>query len=246
MSKGAAKRPTGESSNVPEIDELTEEQITDALRKLAERLDPLPDVHSPEIICKDDSLYQMNSVVDDDSLPLGEELASSLTEKNFEDETVQIMWENLPLKQRASMLTNFQCSVCLIHDALDLDYEQINKMTSEEELEAAKKAAELRKAGLVSPQVGIKQVEEIMISLGNSPAPSLETSGPQLMITGNCLSCGTSLTRTVLNQGLSLLGAMGSLVRTVKQLNAKPTARWNDPCPCGSGLKYKKCCGKMY
>lgn len=119
-------------------------------------------------------------------------------------------------------------------------------MTSEEELEAAKKAAELRKAGLVSPQVGIKQVEEIMISLGNSPAPSLETSGPQLMITGNCLSCGTSLTRTVLNQGLSLLGAMGSLVRTVKQLNAKPTARWNDPCPCGSGLKYKKCCGKMY
>ncbi|HOQ80169.1 MAG TPA: SEC-C metal-binding domain-containing protein, partial [Candidatus Cloacimonadota bacterium] len=26
--------------------------------------------------------------------------------------------------------------------------------------------------------------------------------------------------------------------------NAEKVGR-NDPCPCGSGLKYKKCCGKM-
>ncbi len=33
----------------------------------------------------------------------------------------------------------------------------------------------------------------------------------------------------------------GSLSRTVR--NSKKVGR-NDPCPCGSGLKYKKCCGK--
>jgi hypothetical protein len=25
----------------------------------------------------------------------------------------------------------------------------------------------------------------------------------------------------------------------------KEKAEWNDPCPCGSGLKYKNCCGAL-
>lgn len=28
-------------------------------------------------------------------------------------------------------------------------------------------------------------------------------------------------------------------------VEAPPKVGRNDPCPCGSGLKYKKCCGKM-
>jgi len=29
----------------------------------------------------------------------------------------------------------------------------------------------------------------------------------------------------------------------VEQAKAERTTRRNDPCPCGSGKKYKKCCG---
>lgn len=31
--------------------------------------------------------------------------------------------------------------------------------------------------------------------------------------------------------------------KDVEQLVAKPKTKRNDPCPCGSGKKYKKCCG---
>ena len=34
----------------------------------------------------------------------------------------------------------------------------------------------------------------------------------------------------------------GTLTRQPVHKNKKPGR--NDPCPCGSGLKYKKCCGK--
>lgn len=30
----------------------------------------------------------------------------------------------------------------------------------------------------------------------------------------------------------------------VEQAHAEPTVGRNDPCPCGSGKKFKKCCGK--
>ena len=30
----------------------------------------------------------------------------------------------------------------------------------------------------------------------------------------------------------------------VEQVQSERTAGRNDPCPCGSGKKYKKCCGK--
>jgi len=30
----------------------------------------------------------------------------------------------------------------------------------------------------------------------------------------------------------------------VEQAHAERTVGRNDPCPCGSGKKYKKCCGK--
>lgn len=34
------------------------------------------------------------------------------------------------------------------------------------------------------------------------------------------------------------------LMNPVKTVTAEKTPGRNDPCPCGSGQKYKKCCGK--
>ena len=55
--------------------------------------------------------------------------------------------------------------------------------------------------------------------------------------------------QTALNPAL---GALGTLVRgaadgTVKKQPVKKAKKpgRNDPCPCGSGKKYKKCCGRF-
>lgn len=36
----------------------------------------------------------------------------------------------------------------------------------------------------------------------------------------------------------------GQMPRPVTQRHEKPKVGRNDPCPCGSGKKYKKCCGR--
>jgi len=33
-------------------------------------------------------------------------------------------------------------------------------------------------------------------------------------------------------------------IQETKTVNIKKKIGRNEPCPCGSGLKYKKCCGK--
>ena len=35
-----------------------------------------------------------------------------------------------------------------------------------------------------------------------------------------------------------------SLKKSISNRNSTPKIGRNDPCPCGSGKKYKKCCGK--
>ena len=42
---------------------------------------------------------------------------------------------------------------------------------------------------------------------------------------------------------MRMLNGMGNLMRRVEECKPGKVGR-NDPCPCGSGLKYKKCCGK--
>ena len=42
--------------------------------------------------------------------------------------------------------------------------------------------------------------------------------------------------------GQNMTGKDGSVNRTV--VNQEPKIGRNDPCPCGSGKKYKNCCGK--
>jgi SEC-C motif-containing protein len=36
----------------------------------------------------------------------------------------------------------------------------------------------------------------------------------------------------------------GELVPPVTEVRSQPKVGRNDPCPCGSGKKYKKCCGR--
>lgn len=38
--------------------------------------------------------------------------------------------------------------------------------------------------------------------------------------------------------------ALNRLLKPVKPKKVKDKVGRNDPCPCGSGKKYKKCCGK--
>jgi SWIM/SEC-C metal-binding protein len=40
------------------------------------------------------------------------------------------------------------------------------------------------------------------------------------------------------------IGDLEILSNPQKPAVAEPSAGRNDPCPCGSGKKYKKCCGK--
>jgi preprotein translocase subunit SecA len=51
----------------------------------------------------------------------------------------------------------------------------------------------------------------------------------------------TSMTFTGPNQGATAAGEEAARTRTVTR--AHPKVGRNDPCPCGSGKKYKKCCG---
>lgn len=39
-------------------------------------------------------------------------------------------------------------------------------------------------------------------------------------------------------------GEMGRFMHAAHYHGAKPDAGRNDPCPCGSGTKFKKCCGR--
>jgi uncharacterized protein YecA (UPF0149 family) len=41
---------------------------------------------------------------------------------------------------------------------------------------------------------------------------------------------------------LQFVGGSGTAVENKQAISAKKAGR-NDPCPCGSGKKYKKCCG---
>jgi preprotein translocase subunit SecA len=52
----------------------------------------------------------------------------------------------------------------------------------------------------------------------------------------------TRLTFTGPNQGAAAAGEEAGKVRTITR--DQPKVGRNDPCPCGSGNKYKKCCGK--
>ena len=51
----------------------------------------------------------------------------------------------------------------------------------------------------------------------------------------------TSMMFTGPNQGAAAAGEEAGKIKTVTR--SQPKIGRNDPCPCGSGKKYKKCCG---
>jgi preprotein translocase subunit SecA len=53
----------------------------------------------------------------------------------------------------------------------------------------------------------------------------------------------TSMTFTGPNQGATAAGEEAARTKTVTR--DQPKVGRNEPCPCGSGKKYKKCCGAM-
>jgi len=50
----------------------------------------------------------------------------------------------------------------------------------------------------------------------------------------------TASQKTLLNQSFE----EGAIAQPITEFSGKPKPKRNDPCPCGSGLKYKNCCGK--
>jgi preprotein translocase subunit SecA len=50
--------------------------------------------------------------------------------------------------------------------------------------------------------------------------------------------------REVKDQAMEISGVTKNADESAKVQSHTPTAGRNDQCPCGSGKKYKKCCGK--
>ena len=76
-----------------------------------------------------------------------------------------------------------------------------------------------------------------IVPASSSAADILKETGPQLQAMGFPLD---------LNSGADIIqssyypnGLNGNAVKVEKKVYP------NDPCPCGSGKKYKKCCGKL-
>jgi len=92
-----------------------------------------------------------------------------------------------------------------------------------EEQAAAKLRAEIEHLGSDSARVEISQV-------------------------GNVLRAKTTLTFGEEGLPLSELGNLGRALRGQRLGHERilPQVGRNDPCPCGSGRKYKKCCGRQH
>jgi len=74
----------------------------------------------------------------------------------------------------------------------------------------------------------------------------LELKAPEVVVVHECaliLAAATKEGRVDCRKGLEEAMAMlDAAQREAPVPEAKPLAGRNDPCPCGSGKKYKKCC----
>jgi hypothetical protein len=59
-----------------------------------------------------------------------------------------------------------------------------------------------------------------------------------------CLKAGASQQVRYANPGENVNAVRGELSEPVRPIRALNKVGRNDPCPCGSGKKYKKCCGR--
>ncbi|MDR2860729.1 MAG: preprotein translocase subunit SecA [Elusimicrobiota bacterium] len=73
----------------------------------------------------------------------------------------------------------------------------------------------------------VEYVFKVRVEVGPRPAPQTILSGGDTNTSSN----------------LAMLNGQGNQSKKIKPQDLKKIGR-NDPCPCGSGKKYKKCCGK--
>lgn len=64
----------------------------------------------------------------------------------------------------------------------------------------------------------------------------------KLMLTAELVMAQKEAAKTT--EGAAAIGSDGTEQKRPERKSAKDKVGRNDPCPCGSGLKYKKCCGK--
>jgi preprotein translocase subunit SecA len=55
---------------------------------------------------------------------------------------------------------------------------------------------------------------------------------------------GTASTKPGPPRGSDIVSEAAAAVEKARPVRAGPKVGRNDPCPCGSGKKYKHCCGK--
>jgi preprotein translocase subunit SecA len=61
---------------------------------------------------------------------------------------------------------------------------------------------------------------------------------------GTTTGTGTATARPGPSQGSDIVSEAAAAVEKAKPVRVGPKVGRNDPCPCGSGKKYKHCCGK--
>ena len=61
---------------------------------------------------------------------------------------------------------------------------------------------------------------------------------------GTTTGTGSTSARSGPSQGSDIVSEAAAAVEKAKPVRVGPKVGRNDPCPCGSGKKYKHCCGK--
>lgn len=85
-----------------------------------------------------------------------------------------------------------------------------------------------------------EKVKNIRLALTNSP---LVAEFISLSDERDTLLCNCYPYRTLSRQELEVLRELEMRREEIKEIFYRKT-KPNEPCPCGSGMKYKKCCGK--
>lgn len=84
----------------------------------------------------------------------------------------------------------------------------------------------------------------IGIDLGTTNSCVAVIEGGEPVIIPNPEGGRTTPSVVGFKDGQRLVGAPTIAAPKAQPVRSAPRAGRNDPCPCGSGKKYKKCCGK--
>jgi preprotein translocase subunit SecA len=74
--------------------------------------------------------------------------------------------------------------------------------------------------------------------------PQETTHQPTSAFGGTTTGTSAAPARRGPSQGSDIVSEAAAAVEKAKPVRVGPKVGRNDPCPCGSGKKYKQCCGK--